>query len=553
VDSLVFDNGTNVGIGTQSPTLANLVISPSVGTGTVDGLAVIYNPDGASNRLRAKLWINDFNGQLDLKDSADVQTVKITSNGASYFNGGQLGIGTTNPLTDLHISKAGSRTLRITNSTNSTDVELGISTALGYVGTKTDNSFAFNTNDTERMRLTSTGLGIGTTSPLGQLDVYTGTFNRFYTSYPDAFTSRWNLGVNGFIQQDANIQELRIAQAYTGSFSAMTFYMGASERMRLTASGNLGLAVVPSAWGSNFNGSLQITSGSLWKFQSTAIGISQNAYNDGSNWIYSSSNLASVYSQVVGEHRWSTAPSGTAGNAISFTQAMTLGTNSGLSIGTTTAAAANGLLVAGAATFSSSVGIARSPAARRLEIQQALGGNAASIGLYDGGGSLTSVIGTEPNANDFQIANSAGIRFYTGSSIGNVVTEPTNERLRITSGGNLLVGTTSDNGQKLQVNGDILCSVDLNLSRTGVSPAITLSQPQLRLVDNSTSTTVDLNIYSGGLRFSGSIQTGAPSGGTAKPFKIGAAASVSPTSPNRTIEIEIDGTTYYLSAKTTND
>jgi hypothetical protein len=115
------------------------------------------------------------------------------------------------------------------------------------------------------------------------------------------------------------------------------------------------------------------------------------------------------------------------------------------------------------------------------------------------------------------------------------------------------VGTTSDNGQKLQVNGDILCSVDLNLSRTGVSPAITLSQPQLRLVDNSTSTTVDLNIYSGGLRFSGSIQTGAPSGGTAKPFKIGAAASVSPTSPNRTIEIEIDGTTYYLSAKTTND
>jgi hypothetical protein len=52
---------------------------------------------------------------------------------------------------------------------------------------------------------------------------------------------------------------------------------------------------------------------------------------------------------------------------------------------------------------------------------------------------------------------------------------------------------------------------------------------------------------------SGAITTAAPSGGTAKPFKIGAAATVTPTSPNRTIEIEIDGVTYYLTAKTTND
>lgn len=50
-----------------------------------------------------------------------------------------------------------------------------------------------------------------------------------------------------------------------------------------------------------------------------------------------------------------------------------------------------------------------------------------------------------------------------------------------------------------------------------------------------------------------SLKTGAPSGGTAQFFKVGSAASVSPTSPNRTIEIEVNGTTYYLAAKTTND
>jgi hypothetical protein len=73
-------------------------------------------------------------------------------------------------------------------------------------------------------------------------------------------------------------------------------------------------------------------------------------------------------------------------------------------------------------------------------------------------------------------------------------------------------------------------------------------------IKNYTSGTNIITWTSGGaVTFSTSVTTGAPSGGTAKPFKIGAAATVSPTSPNRTIEIEIDGTTYYLSAKTTND
>jgi len=52
---------------------------------------------------------------------------------------------------------------------------------------------------------------------------------------------------------------------------------------------------------------------------------------------------------------------------------------------------------------------------------------------------------------------------------------------------------------------------------------------------------------------SGSMQTGAPTGSTARPFKIGDVSTTSPTAPNRTIAIEINGTTYYLSAKTTND
>jgi hypothetical protein len=49
------------------------------------------------------------------------------------------------------------------------------------------------------------------------------------------------------------------------------------------------------------------------------------------------------------------------------------------------------------------------------------------------------------------------------------------------------------------------------------------------------------------------IITSAPTGGSIRKWKLGEAATVSPTSPNRTIRVEIDGTVYYLHAKTTND
>lgn len=50
-----------------------------------------------------------------------------------------------------------------------------------------------------------------------------------------------------------------------------------------------------------------------------------------------------------------------------------------------------------------------------------------------------------------------------------------------------------------------------------------------------------------------SIKSGAPAGGTSGTWKLGVAASVTPTSPNRTVELDIGGTTYYLAAKATND
>ncbi len=57
----------------------------------------------------------------------------------------------------------------------------------------------------------------------------------------------------------------------------------------------------------------------------------------------------------------------------------------------------------------------------------------------------------------------------------------------------------------------------------------------------------------GAAQFIGTISTAAPAGSSAGVWKLGAAAVVSPTSPNRTIAIDIGGSVYYLAAKTTNN
>jgi hypothetical protein len=57
----------------------------------------------------------------------------------------------------------------------------------------------------------------------------------------------------------------------------------------------------------------------------------------------------------------------------------------------------------------------------------------------------------------------------------------------------------------------------------------------------------------GNALINGNIRTAAPAGGTANDWRLGTVATVTPTSPNRTIEVSIGGTIYYIHAKTTND
>jgi hypothetical protein len=103
----------------------------------------------------------------------------------------------------------------------------------------------------------------------------------------------------------------------------VTINTGGVARVTTDASGNVGVGVTPSAWASNLT-SLDLRSeGFISGGGSYMVLLSNTYFNSGAKYKTTGFN-ATQYLQQNGAHSWSTAPSGTAGNAITFTQAMTL-------------------------------------------------------------------------------------------------------------------------------------------------------------------------------------------------------------------------------------
>ena len=349
----------------------------------------------------------------------------LTSGSALTFDGTNFGVGTSSPSGKLDVSSSGNTVsvLRTTGAGSpmyylagggggTPSIAFNSSQALRFA--KSDD--AAYTNYTELMRLDSSGnLGIGTSSVSAKLHAAAADGVRLFQINGASYGLRASSSAsNGMLLQGVDSTGSASYQPLIIGGSVLYFQTnGTTTAATLDSSGNLGLGVTPSAWGSSY-GALQIGKGALGNFfnvTSTNGGVTNNAYYSGSAWTYQNSSYAGVFDfngASTGGYAWRIAASGTAGNAISFTQAMTLDASGNLLAGPATASASGLLSMAVGNTTGGAVCAVDTDGAR-VEMQAA--------------GALTYLFATTNHPLTFGTNNT--------------------ERARIDSSGRFLVGTTS--------------------------------------------------------------------------------------------------------------
>jgi hypothetical protein len=413
--ALTFD-GTSLAVGNTTGT-AGIPLTLNAASGNNTNLAFQENQVD-------KWYLRNItgNGGFSFYDvNAGSEQMRLTSTG--------LGIGTSSPSAKIHAFRSsGSSDGGATNSmlflesggSNANLIKFNgvAATEIAFGRATGSDSFYWGAiaGPTEWMRLTSTGLGIGTSSPGARLHSVSTSAGLIATQLllsnadgTDGTGAQITFSaVSGGTTPTGSLTNVRDA---SGSYSLRFATFGGgnnTERMRLDSSGNLGLGVTPSAWASGTK-AFDVGSGSaLFNPGSTTLTwLMSNSYNNGTNFIYKNTGAAGYYS-VGTAHSWHTAPSGTAGNAISFTQAMTLDASGNLAIG-------------------------RTAATTRLHLKAASDG-ADVLQIQNSSETQQLYLGVSADGPYVFAAQSTNLRFGTGNT----------ERARIDSSGNLLVGATTN-------------------------------------------------------------------------------------------------------------
>ena len=302
-NNLFWDSANNhLGIQTATPDCAldvnhnGTFVAKFNNTTTANTLIGIYNLDNPQWLIGSNSVANDLTFYDATNFPTLVATTTMKTDGTTFIGGQTTGSGRLNVYSatgdnGIQISGANAPSLRIDNApTGATKrIGFGISTAT--------NNFIQGSADRDMC-----------------------IFNGSTTASPMLFG----------IYDTTNVQEAaRISAARNFLINTTT---DTGQKLQVNGNsyfnGHVGIGSSTSPWGSNWKALEFLNGVYITALSNTSVPlliIGTNAYFDNSNFIYKNSGeKATRYQQDSGTHYWYNAPSGTAGNNITFNQAMTL-------------------------------------------------------------------------------------------------------------------------------------------------------------------------------------------------------------------------------------
>jgi len=419
----------------------------------------------------------------------------LTTGSALTFDGTNLGVGTTSPESTGRLTLDRASFNQLFMKVNGTEeLRFYADASVSSIACAT-NPLLFEIGGSEQMRLTSTGLGIGTSSPGEKLNVLGGGATSSTVNFTGGATGNDNATI-------ASDYSLSFQVDANNSIGGREFnwrvggkgYSDGTSLMVLNSSGNLGLGVTPSAWVAGYK-ALQVNNSSWYTDNNGNIQFAANTFQ-GSGFVdrYMVNGFAAKYEQISSVHKWFTAPSGTAGDAISFSQVMTLDASGNLGVGTTSFSSK--LQVLGpVGSLNDGAGTMRLETfAAGTDVLNALGAGITFAQRWLDAASSVRVAGIYGVKGNSTGSFGGALAFYTQPNSGADMAE----RARIDSSGNLLVGTTTSTGRvavQVAANGDpgvyFRNQSGTNVGQIQVSSASTVyvTSSDYRLKENVTSMT----------------------------------------------------------------